>query len=68
MTSYRPSEQALEYYKENSSQPQDISLNVISVCGRSRIGKTTFLKHTFGFTNEELVSNSGSKVVTQGID
>ena len=68
MTCYKPTEETLNYYKNHRLEPQERTLNVISVCGRSRIGKTTCLKHLFGITDAELASRPGFKVVTQGID
>lgn len=43
-------------------------MDTIAVCGRSRIGKSTFLKHLFGLSNNDIKSAAGDKVVTQGID
>ena len=40
----------------------------MAVAGKSRIGKTTFLKHCFGLNEEDLKIDAGDKTVTKGID
>lgn len=40
----------------------------LAICGRSRIGKSTFIRHLCGLLKNEIKTASGDKVVTQGID
>jgi len=43
-------------------------MNPIAVSGKSRIGKSTFLRHCFEIDRKVLKVDSGDRPVTEGID
>lgn len=67
MTCYKVPQEAKEFFSDKYNQDKRI-MYPLAICGRSRIGKSTFIRHLCGLLKNEIKTASGDKVVTQGID
>lgn len=67
MSSFKVSNDAIELFTTNESMQYN-KVYPVSVCGRSRIGKSTFLRHLFNLGVHEIKARAGDQVVTRGID